>query len=140
MAFLGLNQFCLVGLRFVVVLKLELPKAHRKWFYGKARNRTCDPWFTRHSTYPLHHRGWGKNFLLAFLGLNQFCWVGLRYVCWFHDGNTQRLTKSGFMEKPGIEPATPGLQGIALIPYTFFVAFLGINQFCRVSLRFVFVL
>ena len=24
----------------------------------------------------------------------------------------------GFMEKPGIEPATPGLQGIALIHYT----------------------
>ena len=23
-----------------------------------------------------------------------------------------------FMDKPGIEPATPGLQGIALIPYT----------------------
>ena len=41
---------------------------------------------------------------------------------WFkicmHDGNTQRLTDSGFMEKPGIEPATPGLQGIALIHYT----------------------
>ena len=35
----------------------------------------------------------------------------------------------GFMEKPGIEPATPGLQGIALIHYTtgghkkYFVAF-----------------
>ena len=27
-------------------------------------------------------------------------------------------TDSGFMEKPGIEPATPGLQGIALIHYT----------------------
>ena len=27
-------------------------------------------------------------------------------------------TESGFMEKPGIEPATPGLQGIALIHYT----------------------
>ena len=39
-------------------------------------------------------------------------------MCWFHNGNTQRLTESGFMEKPGIEPATPGLQGIALIPYT----------------------
>ena len=26
--------------------------------------------------------------------------------------------KVGFMEKPGIEPATPGLQGIALIHYT----------------------
>ena len=41
-----------------------------------------------------------------------------RFVCWFYDGNTQRLTESGFMEKPGIEPATPGLQGIALIHYT----------------------
>ena len=27
-------------------------------------------------------------------------------------------TESGFMEKPGIEPTTPGLQGIALIHYT----------------------
>ena len=26
------------------------------------------------------------------------------------------LTESGFMEKPGIEPATPGLQGIGLSP------------------------
>ena len=59
-----------------------------------------------------------KNFFVAFLGINQFCRVGLRYVCWFHDGNTQRLTESGFMEKPGIEPATPGLQGIELIHYT----------------------
>ena len=24
---------------------------------GEAGNRTCDPWFTRHSTYPLHHGG-----------------------------------------------------------------------------------
>ena len=41
-----------------------------------------------------------------------------------YDGSTRRLTESGFMwfygfmEKPGIEPATPGLQGIALIHYT----------------------
>ena len=27
------------------------------WFYGEARYRTCDPWFTRHSTYLLHHGG-----------------------------------------------------------------------------------
>ena len=27
---------------------------NRKWFYGEAGNRTCDPWFTRHSAYPLH--------------------------------------------------------------------------------------
>ena len=32
-----------------------------------------------------------------------------KIVCWFYVGNTQRLTESGFMEKPGIEPATPGL-------------------------------
>ena len=45
-------------------------------------------------------------------------------MCLFYDGSTRRLTESGFMwfygfmEKPGIEPATPGLQGIALIHYT----------------------
>ena len=48
-------------------------------------------------------------------------------LCFFfllYDRSTRRLTESGFMwfygfmEKPGIEPATPGLQGIALIHYT----------------------
>ena len=43
-------------------------------------------------------------------------------------GTPEGSTKSGFMEKPGIEPATPGLQGIAHIHYTtgasqLFVAF-----------------
>ena len=54
-------------------------------------------------------------------------------MCWFYVENTQRLTESGFMEKPGIEPATPGLQGIALIHYTtggFFCGFsMGRNQY-----------
>ena len=27
---------------------------------GEAGNRTCDPWFTRHSAYPLHHGGFSK--------------------------------------------------------------------------------
>ena len=53
---------------------------------------------------------------MAFLGINQFRPVGLRFVCWFYDGNTQRLKESGFMEKPEIEPATPGLQDIGLSP------------------------
>ena len=35
-------------------------------------------------------------------------------------GTPEGSTESGFMEKPGIEPATPGLQGIALIHYTIF--------------------
>ena len=30
------------------------------WFYGEAGNRTCDPWFTRHSAYPLHHGAYRK--------------------------------------------------------------------------------
>ena len=45
--------------------------------------------------------------------------TGVKICVGFHYGNTQRLTESCFfMEKPGIEPATPGLQGIALIHYT----------------------
>ena len=32
-------------------------------------------------------------------------------------GTPEGSTESGFMEKPGIEPATPGLQGIVLIHY-----------------------
>ena len=63
-------------------------------------------------------------------------------------GTPEGSTESGFIEKPGIEPATPGLQGIALIHYTtgasiwvkkLFVAFLGINQFRQVGLRYVLV-
>ena len=33
-------------------------------------------------------------------------------------GTSEGSTESGFVEKPVIEPATPGLQGIALIHYT----------------------
>ena len=51
---------------------------------------------------------------MAVLGTNQFPLFGLRFVCWFYGGNTQRLTESGIMEKSGIEHATPGLQGIVL--------------------------
>ena len=36
----------------------------------------------------------------------------------FKTGTPKGSPKVGFMEKPGIEPATPGLQGIALIHYT----------------------
>ena len=34
-----------------------------------------------------------------------------------------------FMEKPGIEPATPGLQGIALIHYTTGLLLTGLLKF-----------
>ena len=59
--------------------------------------------------------GTPKKLFMAVLGTNQFPLFGLRFVCWFYGGNTQRLTESGFMEKSGIEHATPGLQGIVLL-------------------------
>ena len=37
---------------------------------------------------------------------------------YYMTGTSEGSTESVFMEKPGIEPAIPGLQGIALIHYT----------------------
>ena len=53
------------------------------------------------------------------MGRNQY-WAGRVYdVCvYYMTGTPEGSTESGFMEKPGIEPVTPGLQGIALINYT----------------------
>ena len=50
---------------------------------------------------------------------NQY-WAGRVYdLCvYYMTGTPEGSTESGFLEKPGIEPATPGLQGIALIHYT----------------------
>ena len=53
------------------------------------------------------------------MGRNQY-WAGrVNELCvYYMTGTPKGSTESGFMEKPGIEPATPGLQGIALIHYT----------------------
>ena len=53
------------------------------------------------------------------MGSNQY-WAGRVYdLCvYYMTGTSEGSTESGFMEKPGIEPATSGLQGIALIHYT----------------------
>ena len=53
------------------------------------------------------------------MGRNQY-WAGRVYdLCvYYMTATPEGSTESGFMEKPGIEPATPGLQGIALIHYT----------------------
>ena len=53
------------------------------------------------------------------MGSNQY-WAGrVHEMCiYYMTGTPEGSTESGFMEKPGIEPATPGLQGIALIHYT----------------------
>ena len=48
-----------------------------------------------------------------------FPWVVRRVydLCvYFMTGTPEGSTESGFMEKPGIEPATPGLQDIGLSP------------------------
>ena len=53
------------------------------------------------------------------MGRNQY-WAGRVYdLCvYYMTGTPEGSTESGFMEKPGIEHATHGLQGIALIHYT----------------------
>ena len=53
------------------------------------------------------------------MGRKQY-WAGRVYdLCVYYMTETpEGSIESGFMEKPGIEPATPGLQGIALIHYT----------------------
>ena len=53
------------------------------------------------------------------MGRNQY-WAGRVYdLCvYYMTGTPEGSTESGFKDKPGIEPATPGLQGIALIHYT----------------------
>ena len=60
---------------------------------------------------------------------------------YYMTGTPEGSTESGFMEKPGIEPATPGLQGIALIHYTtgvfffwFFFVFCGFSMGSRKGL------
>ena len=62
------------------------------------------------------------------MGSNQY-WAGRVYDLCVYDlcvydlcvyymtGTAECSNESGFMEKPGIEPATPGLQDIGL-PYT----------------------
>ena len=52
------------------------------------------------------------------MGRNQY-WAGSVYdLCvYYMTGTPEGSTESGFMEKPR-KPATPGLQGIALIHYT----------------------
>ena len=57
-----------------------------------------------------------KKIFCGFPGYKPVLGFGLRFVCWFYDGNIQRLTQIGFMEKLGIDPATPGLQDIGLSP------------------------
>ena len=60
-----------------------------------------------------------KTFCGFSMGSNQY-WAGRVYdLCVLYMmGTPEGSTESGFMEKPGIKPATPGLQGIALIHYT----------------------
>ena len=49
------------------------------------------------------------------MGRNQY-WAGRVYdLCvYYMTGTPEGSTESGFIENPGIEPATPGLQGIAI--------------------------
>ena len=56
---------------------------------------------------------------MAFPWVETSTWPGgfINLCVYYMTGTPEGSTESGFMEKPGIEPATPGLQGIALIHY-----------------------
>ena len=60
------------------------------------------------------------------MGRDQY-WTGRVYdlFVYYMTGTPGGSTESGFMEKPGMEHATPGLQGIALVHYT-----TGASLFC----------
>ena len=64
------------------------------------------------------------------MGRNQY-WARRVYdLCvYYMMGTPEGSTESDFMEKPGIEPATHGLQGIALIHYTTGVFKVGYNSY-----------
>ena len=57
-----------------------------------------------------------KTFCGFSMGRNQY-WAGRVYdLCvYYKTGTPEGSTENGFREKPGIEPATPGLQGIACL-------------------------
>ena len=63
---------------------------------------------------------WNPNFFVAFPWVETSTGPGgfMIFVFINMTGTPEGSTESGFMEKPGIEPATPGLLGIALIHYT----------------------
>ena len=68
----------------------------------------------------LIHYTTGASLFVAFPWVETSTGPGGFMICVFINmtGTPEGSTESGFMEKPGIEPATPGLQGIALIHYT----------------------
>ena len=100
----------------VLVLFREHPRAHRKWFYGEAGNRTCDPWFTRHRFIP--YTTAASSTFCGFPGYKPVPPSWFKICVGFITGTPKGSPKVVFMEKLGIQPATPGLQGIALTHYT----------------------
>ena len=55
---------------WLVLLSREHPEAQPSrrlfllLFLGEARDRTCDPWFTRRVTYPLHNGGFSLTYAI----------------------------------------------------------------------------
>ena len=104
---------------------------------GEAGNRTCDPWFTRHRFIPYTTAAFYIVFVAVFLSCTSTGRMGL-CLRWFYVQELpkaqpavvlvlKRLRRRGNglkshpidWEKPGIEPATPGLQDIGLSPTSF---------------------
>ena len=96
--------------------------------------RTCVPVVST----SMNKRHQCKKTLCGFsMGSNQY-WAGRVYdLCvYYMTGTPEGSTESGFMEKPGIEPATLGLQGIALIHYTMGASLKALMQWVNIFWRY----
>ena len=84
-------------------------RLNRKWFYREAGNQTCDPWFIRHSAYPLHHGGFSKFFFVAFPWVETSTGPGgfMICVCLIYDGNSRRLNRKWFYREAGNQTCDP---------------------------------
>ena len=138
-AFLGSNQFRQVVLDMCVSFMSGTSKGSLKVVLWRSREANLRPLVYKTKVYPLHHSGFEYVFVAVFLGCTStgqvglcflkktFCgfsmgsnqyWAGrVYYLCvYYMTGTPKGSTENGFMEKPRIEPATPGLQDIGLSP------------------------
>ena len=61
----------------VCIFMTGAPEGSNESGSEEARNRICYPWFTRHSTYLLHHSSYNDEFIL--LNTINLGWVNCTY-------------------------------------------------------------
>ena len=91
---LGSNQYR-AGRVYDLCFMTGAPEGSTESCSGEGRNQTCEPWFTRHSTYLLHQRGSQK------CGFSMDSRKGLWFVCVFYDRSSRSLNRKWFYGEAG---------------------------------------